>query len=112
MLDLGFDIASRTRRVAAPDDPALHVAIWRGRHATVRLLIERGASLAASNGRGEAPLAYAVRACTQSEWFRGATESVEALLRAGAPLAGLPPLPTGCEPLDELLRPHLPPPSR
>jgi ankyrin repeat protein len=46
-------------------DPALHVAIWRGRPETVKLLVARGAPLEAMNGRGETALSLAVRALVE-----------------------------------------------
>ena len=103
LLDLGFDPARCTCRAGARRDTALHAAIWRGRDETAKLLITRGAPLDALNGHGEAPLAYAVRACLGSEWIRTrSTGTVEALLAAGADASALK-LPTGWAPLDALL---------
>src|SRR5204863_213504 len=69
LLDLGADIGSRTSGGGASGDTALHVAVWRGRTATVRLLIERGAALEATNRRAATALALAVRALVEpSDW--------------------------------------------
>ena len=82
---------------------ALHVAAWRARHPTVRLLIDRGARVDAKDGDGRTPLALAVRACVDSYWTdRRAPESVEALLRAGASVLDVP-FPSGYAPVDQLL---------
>ena len=90
-----FGIANRST--------ALHVAAWRARHPTVRLLVDRGASVDATDGDGRTPLALAVRACVDSYWTdRRAPESVEALLRAGASVLDVP-FPSGYAPVDQLL---------
>jgi ankyrin repeat protein len=90
-----FDIA----RGATP----LHVAAWRAWHETLKLLLERGASVAARDGKGRTPLMLAVRACVDSYWTnRRSPESVEALLRAGASPGDVT-LPTGYEAVDTLL---------
>jgi ankyrin repeat protein len=104
LLDLGFDPAIRASVWISHDATPLHAAIWRGRHETAKLLVARGAPLEAHNGRGETPLAYAVRAKLESHW-PGArtTESVEALLAAGADTSVLA-QPTGWDALDALLR--------
>jgi len=103
LLDLGFDPARTTNRAGARDDTPLHAAIWRGRHATAKLLIARGAPLELHNGNGETPLAYAVRTMLHSEWIRErTTETIEALLAAGADRSVLA-TPTGWAPLDALL---------
>ena len=82
---------------------ALHVAAWRARHATVRLLIERGAAVDARDEHGRTPLALAVRACVDSHWAgRRSPESVRALLAAGASRAGVV-VPCGYPVVDELL---------
>ena len=74
MLDLGFDIgSSRAHPRWLQGETALHVAAWRGRLAVVKLLIERGAPLEATNRWGLSPLAMALRAlvelseCTQND---------------------------------------------
>ena len=50
----------------APNSLAIHVAAWRASHATVRLLIDRGSPIDASDGAGRTPLMLAVRACVDS----------------------------------------------
>lgn len=108
LLDLGLDPAATVANgdgywQLAPDSTALHVAAWRGRHETVRLLIERGAPVGARDARGRTPLALAVRACVDSYWMETRSpESVEALLQAGASKEGLA-LPTGYAEIDRLL---------
>jgi hypothetical protein len=88
----------------ARNSMALHVAAWRARHATVRLLIERGAPSDVRDGAGSTPLALAVRACVDSYWSdRRSPESVDALLQAGASLRGIE-FPSGYEEVDALLR--------
>ena len=88
MLDLGFDAGSgRSKPPWVRGETALHVAAWRGRPATVKLLIERGAPLEATDARGDTPLALALRAFVeQSEWtpHNYAIEIALALLSAGA----------------------------
>jgi ankyrin repeat protein len=102
MLDLGFDIASRSSSAGQRDDTALHSAIYRARNETAMRLIARGAPLDEKNGRGETMLAYAVRAHLHSEWTRGRSFVViEALLEAGASVEGIEP--TGNAELDALL---------
>jgi ankyrin repeat protein len=82
---------------------ALHVAAWRASHATVWLLIERGAPVNIPDGRGRTPLALAVRACVDSYWaWRRTPESVEALLAAGADIGDVA-FPSGYAAVDELL---------
>jgi hypothetical protein len=88
----------------AKESTALHVGAWRARPATVELLIERGAPVDAPDGRGRTPLALAVRACVDSYWTeRRSPASVQALLRAGAPVNGIA-IPCGYAEVDELLR--------
>lgn len=92
-----FDIAKHSM--------ALHVAAWRARHDTVRLLIARGTPVDVPDGAGRTPLALAVRACVNSYWaYRRSPESVEALLRAGASVSGVD-FPSGYADVDDLLRP-------
>jgi hypothetical protein len=107
MIDLGFDIASRTKHAGASNDAALHVAVWRGRHETVRLLVARGAPLETTNDRGETPLAYAVRAAVQSEWIdERSTESIAALLEAGARADAVTLFPSGFAEADAFVSRH------
>ena len=88
----------------AKNSMALHVAAWRARHATLRLLIDRGAPIDVRDGAGNTPLALAVRACVDSYWSdRRSPDSVDALLRAGASLRGVE-FPSGYEEVDALLR--------
>jgi ankyrin repeat protein len=83
---------------------ALHIAAWRAWPATLKLLLARGASVAARDGKGRTPLQLAVRACVDSYWAERRTpESVDALLRAGASPGDVA-LPTGYDAVDELLR--------
>jgi ankyrin repeat protein len=112
LLDFGAEVDARYEGDPyfgiAPESTALHVAAWRARHATLRLLVQRGAAVNLPDGEGRTPLALAVRACVESYWTHlRSPESVEALLGAGASAAGIP-FPSGYGPVDELLRPHLP----
>jgi ankyrin repeat protein len=87
----------------ANDSTALHVAAWRARHATVKLLIERNAPVDALDSKERTPLALAVRACVDSYWtYRRSPESVEALLSAGASVNGID-YPSGYAEVDQLL---------
>ena len=109
LLDLGVDVTALYETGdayfgIAKHSTALHVAAWRAQHATVRLLIERGAPPNARDGDGRTPLALAVRACVDSYWsHRRSPESAEALLRAGASVRGVA-FPSGYAEVDELLR--------
>jgi ankyrin repeat protein len=90
----------------ARDSNALHVAAWRARHDTVRLLIRSGARVNAEDGKGRTPLQLAVRACIDSYWMsRRSPDSVQALLEAGAAVDGIV-YPTGYEEVDALLAAH------
>ena len=72
LLDLGFDIEARVR-----GHTALHLAVWRERLETVKLLLARGASVEAKNPGGENALAIAERAMTEhSEWTPHETSAV------------------------------------
>jgi ankyrin repeat protein len=106
LLDLGFDITSRTGRGGSRDDTALHVAIWRERTPVVKLLLDRGAPLEQVNGRGVTPLEMAVNALTaQSEWTpHDSMDIVSALLVAGARVDTVRRFPTGSAAADALLR--------
>jgi len=111
LLDLGVDVAARFTDgdpywSVAKDSTALHVAAWRARHATVKLLIDRGAPVDVKDGGHRTPLALAVRACVDSFWTDlRAPDSVEALLRSGASSDGVA-FPSGYAEVDELLRAH------
>ena len=90
----------------AKNSTALHVAAWRARHATVKLLIERGAPVDVLDGKGRTPLALAVRASVDSYWkHMRSPESVQMLLNAGALVDGVE-FPSGYAEVDELLRRH------
>jgi ankyrin repeat protein len=90
----------------AKNSTALHVAAWRARHATLKLLIERGSPVGAQDGKGRTPLFLAVRACVDSYWKdRRSPESVKALLDAGASVSGVT-YPSGYAEVDELLKAH------
>jgi len=111
LLDLGVEVGAMYKEGdgyydIAKDSTALHVAAWRAHHATVRLLIERGAAIDLPDSKGRTPLALAVRACVDSYWsYRRSRESVEALLRAGASVSHVG-FPSGYAEVDELLRSH------
>jgi ankyrin repeat protein len=108
LLDLGFDLDSRTSQGGTNADPALHVAVWRGRLETVKLLVARGAPLEATNGQGATPLSLAVRALVeQSDWTpHASSEIVAVLLDAGARVDTVGPFPSGSPAADALLRQH------
>jgi ankyrin repeat protein len=94
--DLYFDVAKNST--------ALHSAAWRAWSSTVRLLVARGASVNILDGKGRTALALAVRACVDSYWKgRRTSESVEALLKAGATVRGVA-YPSGYAEVDELLK--------
>lgn len=109
LLDLGVDVNARHAEGdpyygVAKNSTALHSAAWRARHATVKLLIERGAHVDAKDAREQTPLALAVRACVDSYWSdRRTPESVGALLAKGASVANVP-FPSGYADVDDLLR--------
>jgi ankyrin repeat protein len=110
LLDLGVPVTALYEGDGywnvAPNSTALHVAAWRAQHATVRLLIARGAPIDVPDGQGRTPLVQAVRACVDSYWAaRRSPESVDALLRAGAS-ANAVKYPSGYEEADDLLRRH------
>jgi ankyrin repeat protein len=72
LLDHGFDIEERAR-----GQTALHLAIWRERLPTVKLLLTRGASVDAKTSSGENALALAERAMVEmSEWTPHETSAV------------------------------------
>jgi ankyrin repeat protein len=109
LLDLGVDVKTLFKEGEgyfdiAPNSMAIHVAAWRANHATLKLLIQRGSPIDVPDGKGRTPLALAVKACVDSYWTERRTpESVEALLRAGAPVSGVR-YPSGYEEVDVLLR--------
>jgi ankyrin repeat protein len=109
LLDLGVNVAARFSEGdgywgVGKNSTALHVAAWRARHATVKLLIEQGAPVDAVDAKGRTPLALAVRACVDSYWTRlRSPESVRALLQAGAAVSAVS-FPSGYAEVDELLR--------
>jgi ankyrin repeat protein len=108
LLDLGLDVNTPNPDAngyfeLAARSTALHVAAWRAHHATVHLLLERGANPSVRDARGRTPLMLAVLACVQSYWTdRRAPDSVRALLLAGATLDGVR-FPSGYDAIDELL---------
>jgi ankyrin repeat protein len=109
LLDLGADVAAVDEEGdgywgIAKMSTALHVAAWRARHSTVKLLVERGAPVDVPDGRGRTPLMLAVRACVDSYWCdRRSPESVATLLAAGASVRGIA-YPSGYGDVDALLR--------
>lgn len=111
LLELGVDINARYVQGdgyfgIARNSTALHVAAWRARHSTVKLLLRRGATADAADAEGRIPLLLAIRAATDSYWTNlRSPESVAALLKAGAQTKGIP-YPTGYDQVDELLKPY------
>jgi ankyrin repeat protein len=109
LLDLGVDVNARHAEGdgyfgVAKSSTALHSAAWRARHATVRLLIERGAQVDAKDANGRTALMLAVRACVDSYWSDWRKpDSVDTLLHAGASIANVP-FPCGYAEVDHLLR--------
>jgi ankyrin repeat protein len=109
LLDLGVDPGAAYHEddgywQLGRDSTALHVAAWRARHATVRLLLERGAPVDARDGLGRTPLVLAVRACVDSHWTDlRSPESVRALLAARASTSGVH-HPCGYAEVDDLIR--------
>jgi ankyrin repeat protein len=90
-----------------PMSTALHSAAWRGRHPVVKLLISRNADVNAKTFNGLTPLQLAIKATVDSYWTaRRSTESIEALLDAGASTEGVK-IPTGYDEADEILRRHV-----
>ena len=111
LLDLGVDSGALYKEGngyfdVAKNSTALHVAAWRAQHATVKLLIERGAPVNMPDGKGRTPLALAVRACVDSYWtHRRSPESVQMLISAGASLSTVD-FPSGYAEVDQLLGAH------
>ncbi|HJU64540.1 MAG TPA: ankyrin repeat domain-containing protein [Gemmatimonadaceae bacterium] len=112
LLDLGVPVSAPFAAQdgywdITPESTALHVAAWRARHDTVKLLLERGAPVNARDGKGRTPLSLAVKACVDSYWTEHRSPvSVRALLAAGASVDGVR-FPSGYHEVDELLRPHV-----
>lgn len=110
LLDLGIDAGALYEEGdpyfgIAKNSTALHVAAWLAWHDTVKLLIKRGAPVAARDDMGRTALGLAVKACVDSYWtHRRSSESVEALLQAGASATEAN-VPSGYEEVDALLRP-------
>jgi ankyrin repeat protein len=107
LLDLGVPVASRYEGDGyfdlAEDSTALHVAAWKGVPSTVRLLIDRGAAVNATDAKGRTPLMRAVQATVDSYWTERRTpHTVRALLEAGASLTGVR-YPSGYAEVDALL---------
>ena len=108
LLDLGVDPAALYGGDPyfdiAKDSTALHVAAWRACPSAVKILIERGAPVNALDGKRQTALALAVKACVDSYWRdRRSPVSVQALLEAGASIAGIE-IPCGYDEVDQLLR--------
>jgi ankyrin repeat protein len=83
LLDLGFDVESQSTHPGSRGNTALHLAVWRDRLDTAKLLIERGASLAARNPGGLTPLMLAERAQTEmSEWTPHESPAMLELMRS------------------------------
>jgi ankyrin repeat protein len=111
LLDLGVDVRATYRQGnsylgIAENSTALHAAAWLARHATVQLLVERGAPVDVPDGKGRTPLELSVRACVDSYWTRRRSpDSVFTLLTAGASVRGIK-FPSGYAEVDELLKAH------
>jgi hypothetical protein len=117
LLDLGVPVDARFREAdgywgVAKDSTALHVAAWRAAHDTVRLLIERGADVNATNKKGQTPLQLAVKACVDSYWTEWRKpDTVAGLLAAGATTDGVPEV-SGYDEVDALSAAHRSRPQR
>jgi ankyrin repeat protein len=106
LLDLGFDIESRSAHAGPRGNTALHLAVWRERLSTVELLLSRNAPLETRNPDGDTALSLAALALTEnSEWSpHESTAIVAALLQAGADVSAVRRFPTGSDEADDLLR--------
>jgi ankyrin repeat protein len=108
LLDLGIPVDAPFKEGdsywgVAPNSTPLHVAAWRAQHATVRLLIGRGADIRRTDGAGRTPLDVAVKACVDSHWTElRSPDSVLALLNAGASTEGVL-FPSGFAEIDRLI---------
>ncbi len=90
----------------AEQSTALHVAAWKGKPDTVKLLLDRGAPVNARDARGRTPLMLAVKACVDSYWTETRTpETTRLLLEAGATADQIA-LPSGYDEVDALLGRH------
>lgn len=109
LLDLGAPMDARWTEPdgylgQGAESTPLHVAAWCARHRAVELLVLRGAPVDATNRRGETPLALAVRAAVDSHWTqRRSTDSVRALLAAGADPRLVDRFPSGDSEIDDLV---------
>lgn len=107
LLDLGVDVNATYSGDGywdlTPGSNALHVASWKGVESTVKLLLERGAMVNATDAKGRTPLVLAVKACVDSYWTdRRTPESIRTLLLAGANPGDVS-VPTGYAEADLLL---------
>jgi ankyrin repeat protein len=108
LLDMGVEVTALSKEGdgyfdIAPNSMAIHAAAWRAAHSVVQLLIERGSPVNEPDGKGRTPLQLAVKACVESYWMeRREPTSVEALLGAGATVAGVR-VPSGYAEVDALL---------
>ncbi len=109
LLDLGIDVntpyeAGDGYWEIPEGSLPIHIATRLGWPAVVQLLIERGAYIDVPDKNGNTPLSLAVKACVDSYWtYRRSTDSIKALLDAGASPANIP-LPSGYGEADDLLR--------
>ncbi len=109
LLDLGIDPASLNQTGdlyfdITENSTALHAAAWRAHPETVKLLIARGTPINALDAKGRTALQLAIKAAVDSFWtYRRTTESIQALLEAGATNNNIE-LPTGYDEADTLFR--------
>jgi ankyrin repeat protein len=108
LLSLGVDSAALYTKgdgyfEIPSNSTALHVAAWRAQPAAVQLLIDSGTPINALDANGHTALQQAIRAATDSFWkYRRTTESIDALLKAGATTTGIE-IPTGYPEADALI---------